>query len=343
MIIAKIYSVGTGVILLAYLLLADKGVITKYKKYIKANVVYTISVITGYLVFINIIPDIISLNITLNFYDKLLILLMSMSVAMLIDSLLIRFYQICKEKITLIMKERKLSTDIKNYIYYRDILDGYLPGTIQYCYKKNINMEDVIVATLLDLKRKSKIKIENGEVITNKLVHDMDITDYEKTILLCLCNGGRISKKELKNKIKEETKKAGLIIGRGPDKGGMAHVLELFSGWQLIFNLVNFPLFTLSSFGGLVYLSYFLIFLCIPLCKSLETKVGFTRRTKKGIEISAKMMGLKKYINEFSKIQDNNLDNIELFDDYVIYAIILNLPGKLDKEVKALYNKLKCK
>ena len=54
--------------------------------------------------------------------------------------------------------------------------------------------------------------------------------------------------------------------------------------------------------------------------------------------LSDKLNGLKKFITEFSVINERQIEKITIWDYYMIYAIVFDLKGKLDREVKTLYN-----
>ncbi|MBR6505030.1 MAG: DUF2207 domain-containing protein [Clostridia bacterium] len=277
----------------------------------------------------------------MNFYNRLVFILMSMSVSLLIDSLLVKIFQNYKEKKDIKKIEQRLSVNKIDYLYYRDILEGYSPAVLAFCYKKDIKVDDIIVSTLLDLERKNKIKIQNGKINTNTDINKIDITNYEKIILSYYNKKKTISKKDLYTKIKDETEKKGLIRLGNKKEVNSTYIMELFMAWIIIYILITIPLFVgLSSLGIWLFAFYFLTFLCIPIYKAIQSKIRFIIRTKKGIEISAKMQGLKRYIEEFSRIQDEGIENIELFEEYVIYAIIFDLRGKLNREVKELYMKL---
>lgn len=150
-----------------------------------------------------------------------------------------------------------------------------------------------------------------------------------------------ISKKDLYTKIKYETEEKGLIRLGNNKEINSTYIMELFMAWIIIYILITIvPLVGLSSLGIWLFACYFLTFLCMPIYKAIQSKIKFIIRTQKGIEISAKMRGLKRYIEEFSNIQDERIENIELFEDYVIYVIIFDLQGKLNREVKELYMRL---
>ena len=80
----------------------------------------------------------------MNFYNKLVFILMSMSVSLLIDSLFVKIFQVYKEKNDIKKIEQRLSFNKIDYLYYRDILEGYSPAILAFCYKKDIKLDDII-------------------------------------------------------------------------------------------------------------------------------------------------------------------------------------------------------
>lgn len=63
-------------------------------------------------------------------------------------------------------------------------------------------------------------------------------------------------------------------------------------------------------------------------------------KTQKGYEIYMKVVGLKNYINDYSMLSESELVKINLWEDYLIYAIIFNNTSKLNKENMEFYNRL---
>ena len=64
----------------------------------------------------------------MKFYDKLVFILMSMSVSLLIDSLFVKIFQVYKEKKDIKKIEQRLSLNKIDYLYYRDISVGDIPN-----------------------------------------------------------------------------------------------------------------------------------------------------------------------------------------------------------------------
>ena len=61
-------------------------------------------------------------------------------------------------------------------------------------------------------------------------------------------------------------------------------------------------------------------------------------KTKQGKLLSDKLNGLKKFLIEYSIINERQIEEISVWDYYIIYAIIFDLKGNLDRDVDLLYN-----
>lgn len=63
-------------------------------------------------------------------------------------------------------------------------------------------------------------------------------------------------------------------------------------------------------------------------------------KTEKGKEIYLKLKGLKKYLKDFDNFDDKSLKEISLWDEYILYALILNESDNLSSQAKSEYNQL---
>jgi len=63
-------------------------------------------------------------------------------------------------------------------------------------------------------------------------------------------------------------------------------------------------------------------------------------KTQKGYELYTKVVGLKNYIKDYSKLSNSELQEIVIWEDYLIYAIILNNTSKLNKEAMDYYKRI---
>lgn len=59
--------------------------------------------------------------------------------------------------------------------------------------------------------------------------------------------------------------------------------------------------------------------------------------TAKGIDEYTKVIKLKKFLDEFGNFDDKKIDDINLWNDYIVYAIIFDIKGNLDRESFELY------
>lgn len=95
-----------------------------------------------------------------------------------------------------------------------------------------------------------------------------------------------------------------------------------------------------SKVSILIFLAYALCFVSLPIYQWIEKRIHFVVRTDSGFELSGKLKGLKKFLKDFSKLSDSELKQMELYDEYVIYSVVLNLKGNIDRESRKLYDRL---
>lgn len=61
-------------------------------------------------------------------------------------------------------------------------------------------------------------------------------------------------------------------------------------------------------------------------------------RNDEGKALNAKLEGLRKYLTDFSKIEDKSKEQLILWEEYLIYSVIFRINTKVVDEV---YTKLK--
>lgn len=252
-----------------------------------------------------------------------------------------------KAKMFIKKQEEKNKEQIEiNLEYYREILEEFSPGVLAFCYNKNLKYEDVIISTLLAFKDKY-IKLD----IFNKNIHILpeknyeNLKEHEKYFLREM--------KEFSNDIKfEELKK---IITNTYFKSNFLNFIKQDcknsnyfktnyhgnNGISYIFIFYIF-IFTISCISMLVTLYKDIIFvgitnMCLLLWLMYLDRKNSYIKTSKGYELNIKLNGLKKYLLDYSTIKDKKINDITIWEYYIIYAIILDLKGNLDKEVSSLY------
>ena len=72
--------------------------------------------------------------------------------------------------------------------------------------------------------------------------------------------------------------------------------------------------------------------------KADESLQNNYERTKNGNELAEKIAGLKKYINEFSMLSQREKEEIVLWEDFLIYAVLLEENEKIIKDIFSYKN-----
>lgn len=252
-------------------------------------------------------------------------------------------------------KEKLSEIDFKKYKdYYREILKGYSPSELSYIDDFEINYPKDIVATLLSLKLKKRIELTENIEKTNTI--ENELSSNENYILEHIYDGKlkEVDQLVYKIKIEEDAIKSDLIK---PSKIEWKKIAKSLIGFILIMTILIMTisfLFQNTFFGPnpenieifKVLILMFLMFFTFlfPLFTSIYLiayliKIGVNSfiRTKKGKEINEKLEGLKNYIQEYSMIKDKNSENIEIWEDYLIYSIIFNQNSKVIQEISDKY------
>ena len=337
-------AIISGVLVTILILLISKEQLknsNNVKSFLFIFFIFAITTIFLYFILINVplLKKFVSIN-NLNTYDNIVLMLFSMSISILINGLLGPITQKIYETYLINKYEKKYQ--FEKYEYYRDIIYSKSPAILSYCYNKKINVEDVIVAILLNLKMKKLITIEQNQI--NIIGNINNISKHEKYLIdniPLIYSDNKTFNANFKRQIVLDLKRKKYAQPITSENANILYFMEYFMLWMIIHLIVSLPIFfALSNIPILDFLAYFLVFVGIPIYKSLYEKINPIHRTQKALELSGKLLGLKNYIYDFSYIKDNSIDNINLYEEYVIYAIIFNLKGKLNNECKQIYKNI---
>ena len=329
-----------GVVEFVFVLYLDKFTIERYKTYKWVAIIYLIFVLLSVIALNNIsyIKDKLY-NSSEVICDQMVLMLLGMSFSLMCSSVFVAFIQKLHERS--IIKKKEQNFEYPDYEYYREIIKDVSPAILSYCYNRRINVEDDVVAVLLSLELKGIIKIEDNKVVVLK---DTKKLLFHEKLVLEKIEIGRYNDRYFKKVFKSDLRKD--MIGKGyvklidGEKANVTYFIEIIMCWLIIYMLSTLAIFVkFSSLGLWLLLSYFLTFACLPAYKFIQSKINVLVRSGKSIDLGVKMGGLKNYIKDFSNINKNSPDMIKLFEEYVIYAIVLNLKGKLNNECKKIYDK----
>lgn len=245
-------------------------------------------------------------------------------------------------KIKIYNIEDKITT--LDYEYYREILEETSSGILSFVYNKRINYIDILISTFLMLEKEKIIKIDYNKNNIKILLNESNkLSEYEKYILKILnteSKNGIIQFSTLKKIVKNENFKVNVVelIKKSSKEKGYYKTKNFTSNVMTYVILINFcitmfMIFSNTTIGVMCLINTFILFF---LCYIENKKIYI--RTKQGKLLSDKLNGLKKFITDFSIINERQIEEITIWDYYMIYAIVFDLKGKLDREVKTLYN-----
>ena len=212
--------------------------------------------------------------------------------------------------------------------------------SLSYCYNRKINIEDETVAILLNLQNKGIIELKENEIIIGDI---SNLKQHEKYFLRnTYKNDDKEFQKNFKEVLLSDLEEENYVFNEDDKLSSFDTIMGFFIVWMIIYILVAIPIFMqFSSIGLILFLAYSLTFVGIPIFEKIEEKRNPAIRTEKALEISGQLKGLKNYIKDYSNIKDYGTENINLYDEYVVYAVILDIKGHLNKDCKQIYSNIK--
>lgn len=228
--------------------------------------------------------------------------------------------------------------------YCRELIEEYSIAELAFLDNLEIDEEKVAICSLLNMKLKKIIDInENGIKIIEK-----DFTNLKETekYLLENCKDGRIDvfpSGDFELLSIKEAKKDGLVENvKNPQNAISKKKLELILLFILFNIIVAFILFIFYSNQNIFYyilITYiFSIYLIVNFLgiyfKSYKHLINKTyKRTEKGEKINIKLEGLKKYIQDFGDLGDENSNTLVVWEGYLIYSCLFGINKEIIKNM----------
>ncbi len=256
--------------------------------------------------------------------------------------------------------DKEYDSDFKTK-YFRDFPNDYNPPMVSYLMNKKIGTKEMS-ATILNFVANKKIKYE--EIKKNKFEFIKNINDEEfenlseseQALVTMLFNnigdGTRVSIDDINKTAKRnynkflndynrwkdltilEAKKEALYEKNSGIK--TLTIIYILLGLTFHFKLPKYDFF--ANVGVLYQLFYILIVLCSA--ASLIYVISFTKRTKKGNEYYRRWNGLKNFLNDFGKFEARDLPHIELWEKYLVYAVVFGVAKKLSKTMEIKFKEM---
>ena len=250
--------------------------------------------------------------------------------------------------------------EVHGFEYYRENLSELNPAIVSLLIDLDIYGKDVIAATLLRLYNKKALHFQekDGIIITDNNTQGLDNSELE---LLNLIKSGNLNNKQNLAQWKQnrfvEAEKLGYIQRTVGDKKKAVKYLCA----ALIFSAASLTLWGIylssdamwdfflgsSIIGIIVGFLYFLLMgscMFVPWYLAIRETVYIKRfdsrweRTPLGNEMAEKVAGLAKFINEFSLLSEASKEHVKRWDDYLVYAIVLEENERIIKEISKKYN-----
>lgn len=226
--------------------------------------------------------------------------------------------------------------------YYREIPANYGPEVLAYLLNKKIEPND-LSASIMNLINKKVITVEKnlGSKKEDYLLkkEGSDVNAAEQNVLdLVFDTQNSILLSDFKKKAKksyesflsryDDWKLQAIAISRAEDFYETNNKKNLAIIYSIIGLVLTFVLYK-KYINFLIYIIVFLLGI-----GSLIYFVSITKRSKKGNNDYSKWMGLKRFLKDFSLMDEKSLPEVALWEKYLVYAMPLGCAKKLSKDMK---------
>lgn len=249
-------------------------------------------------------------------------------------------------------KQKLDSNDLKKYEgYYRDLLSEYNVSTLAYIDNFNLDYQSILTAHLLELQNKNIIEIKGNNInVINNPTNEVDKLFIDSIVN----NKVAINESKYQNMVIRDAINNGLLETQKGNKGKFLKLfLKLFFGNVFISFLFTFIMFLFGT--ELLENVIFVIILLVILSIFVVLSIAFPYliityvimcfivgnpyvRTKKGTMVNEKLEGLKNFINDFGNFKDRKSQELELWEEYLMYSVMFNQNKKVIGEYQKFFN-----
>ena len=225
--------------------------------------------------------------------------------------------------------------------YIRDFPKHCSPAISSLVYDLKIDVYKDYTATILYLCTKKYIHlVKNADSYELKILEHPDYSNLgrcEKYVLDILQNKVKFDENQFKNEIIKEAQEKRLITDKKLSKKAKIALILIFIVLSLIvtYNISKMVFMILISiFGAILYTG------CFMLKMKNENQINFDFvdtqyiRTKDGKNIALLLKGLKRFIKEYTLINEKEIDYIQILEDYIPYALALDEADTVEEFIK---------
>ena len=232
-------------------------------------------------------------------------------------------------------KARIMTKDITNLT--REICVNYSPAICSFLYSKRTNAYADYSATILDLEQKGYLKIlkDNSiEIVNNDIA---GLKKHQQYCINCLKGKNNFDMVSFKRNVEKDALDMGLVNIKKAIKALPQILMYLVFILLIIANKkINSDVLFHSLYIYAVAMVVYLL-ITVRINKKIEgyelrsTKI---KLTKAGKEIKEKTRGLKIFMKEYTLLDERNIEEKEVFGEYIAYALALGEGNVVEKFVK---------
>ena len=254
--------------------------------------------------------------------------------------------------------------------YYRELPAPYGPAVMGFLYRFGVTEKDDVSATLMDLINQDVIAINsdgqsltdpkaNYTLILNRSKVDTSLKKYESILIAwffdLVAKGDRLTidmlneftkvesraidylnyNQRFNQAVAEESKKMNFFddVSAGKKQGAALTGLLILAG--LVLTMTRFVL-VLGTFT----------FIVAGLLIGVATGLGvyfnsMQRRSTSGNEDYLKWKAFRKFLLDFSRLQDYSMPMIQIWDKFMVYAVAFGIAELVEKQLRFKYQQLK--
>ncbi len=257
-----------------------------------------------------------------------------------------------------IFKNTKKLIPTEKYEYFREKPDkNSTPADALFLYNNGVNAAstafgNVFSATLLNLSLKGYFKItveqnEKGkkETLIYKTKKDIEDLQYEEERIARFVKNAidskeKITIKELQKYIRNHASSVSSLI----EKTG----IETKNKNKMTENFDEEKSKEKSKYIGIAIVYFAVAMFCITFLPvvilliinailALMINGKLSNLTQKGIDEREKWKGLKKYMEDFSLLNEKEIPALEVWEEYLVYATVFGIADKVIKQLKMVY------
>lgn len=224
--------------------------------------------------------------------------------------------------------------------YFRDFPASYGPATVGYLLHRKVSNDD-LSASILDLINRKVISFEekDRDYIFKLLKHKEKLTESEERLLKFLFGDEKeITLSEFKKGAKKNYEDFITSYSNWLNRATMDAEKECFYEDLTVCKVIGILYSLIGIVAGICLAgkpTYFsTLWMSLLGFLTLIYFIAFTKKTVKGAEDYAKWTALKRFMEDFGKMDEKELPEVTLWEKYLVYAISLGCADKLAKQMR---------